>query len=83
MANEIYKTLYYDGARVTFADETEGFTVMFDENHFNQYYVNYNDSEATIDQIIDGEKEYYDTVEIRDLPYGDCIEDKIAKYLLG
>jgi len=74
-----YKEFYFDGTKVKCFDETSGFTLAINDD---EYYVNYNETEATIEIVNEGEKEHYDTIAIDNLPDGECIQEKVARYIL-
>jgi len=77
-----YKEFYFDGTKINCFDETSGFTLTISVILSTEYYVNYNEIEATIETVNEGEKEYYDTIAINNLPSGECIEERIARYIL-
>jgi hypothetical protein len=80
MTGETYKTINVNGKKVNCIDEVTGFSLNIEEQ---LYYIDYDENELGIEQIIDGEKEYFGTVPMSELPEGDCIEERAAKFILA
>lgn len=79
MTGETYKTLEVNGKKVNCIDEITGFSL---EIEGQLYYIDYDENELGIEQIIDNEKEYFGTILKNRLPEGNCIEERAAKWIL-
>jgi hypothetical protein len=79
MTGETYKTINVNGKKVNCIDEVTGFSLNIEGQ---LYYVDYDENELGIEQIIDGEKEWFGTILMSELPEGDNIEERAAKWIL-
>ena len=80
MTGETYKTINVNGKKVNCIDEVTGFSLNIEGQ---LYYVDYDENELGIEQIIDGEKEWFGIILMSELPEGDSIEERAAKWILS